>query len=638
MTDSVGKIRLNSKQKAVVEAGRKHVVVSAGAGTGKTSVITARAIHLLTVVGVKKPLLILTFTKRAAMDIRERLKKVEAINMDMVVVSTFHSWCWSVIKTAPFIKVAHGFIINDQADSESIMEQAIEETGVKLHRQKKVAVDIIRKVLAYRCNIQSDLNSAVDINCPEHSSKVEDIKLVRKTYRKLLIKDKRIDFEDIINIVSIKVNKSLEAKEWLIDQYSSILIDEAQDTNKLQWALIKPLSEKLPLFVVGDDAQAIYGFRGTTLDSLTSMSKMLKGVLRRTLSVNYRSTQPILNMSNGLSQHKGMASRYLRCTAKKSKRKERLPEVLTFMDERSQMLYIIKQIKKRQAKDLSLNDVLILVRSNAEIEYASSMFTDNNIDHKVLGKEFGNKTQHIKDVIAVLRLSIGHNDALIWTRYLLLCEGIGKKSIDKVLPTLLKAKSVTNAKAMIKKLKLPLKTQSNILNTLTFLIELKRFSHQPNKAIITVLKRFGKVLRKSYGKRKEGWPRYRDDLKLFAKQAAKYEQLAEYLDNFDLDRETEDAEYSNSVSIMTVHAAKGAEAKICFVLHVSPGNYPHRKNKKDDEVNEDLRVFYVALTRAKKRLVLTTLLSNHSKPTHASKTVNERYFLTDLPSELYVAN
>lgn len=617
---------LNPEQRRAVKAPLEHVVVSAGAGTGKTRVISSRAVYLLTRAKVDKPVVLLTYTKRAAQEIIERLSTIKDIDTNKFVVSTFHSWCWSIIKTSPFMNKYADYQINDEIDSESLLTRALKTTGVSLKGPKKELPTKLKRILSYRCNTLKTLTSAIKLRCPEYFNDIDinSIELVRKEYRKLLHVERRLDFEDIINKVAIKVKKDANAVNWLTKKFSTVLMDEAQDTNKLQWKLLRPLSVHIPLFVVGDDAQAIYGFRGAANNSLAHMTKQLNIEDVKKLSLNYRSTQQILNLSNAqISLSKDLEDRNL----VSHKGTGTLPQVYTLRDKNDEAHFIANELKRILVKKQTLEHVLILVRTNREIESLQLLFAGHGIPCNVPTNRKNKAYELQRSISTILRLSTKRFSSLNWSTYLNLCKGIGDKTIEKVLPILCKTRSLKKMKTRIETLGLNNSIVEKIFAALHFIKSVRKLEYDPCEAIRLVLKKFTPQLKNMS---RNEWSNCEQILQEFAERAHDYPCVEQYLDSIALAPEFAPSDRKKGVSIMTIHGAKGAEAKVCYILNVSPGNYPYYKAKKESEIEEERRIFYVALTRAENKLVLTTRLNAHGQPKNSVNKRKIRYFLSEI--------
>lgn len=621
---------LNPEQRAAVKSPLEHVVVTAGAGTGKTRVIVSRAVYLLSKARVNKPIVILTFTKKAAQEITERLDSLKDVNTTKIVVSTFHGWCWSIIKTAPFMREFSGYQLNDDADSKYLIEMAIKQAGVTIKGSKDTFIKQLKEILSYGRNTSKPLIEVIEFCSPELSGDIENIKLIRAEYGKILQSEKRLDFEGIINQVAIKVRKDANALSWLVQQYSTVLIDEAQDTNRLQWKILKPLSNHVPLFIVGDDAQAIYGFRGTTSNSMTHMTEQLDGVNTKELSLNYRSTQQILDLSNALVS---LSTELEERNLNSNKGTGILPQVYTLLDKNDEMSFITNELQRIFDKNKTLEHVLVLVRTNLEIESLQLVLAEAGIPVNAPEKEQDQVIEVQKYITTILRLSTGHFSSINWHTYLSLFTGVGDKTITKVLPQLIKSNSIKKMKKGITNLGLNKPIFDKLFTALNFILKVKKLRGVPENAIQMVIEEFRPQLR---NKASQDWSHCERVFQKLIYSSITYSCIDSYLDSITLDPESHHIDKNKGVSIITVHRAKGIEARTCFIINVSPGNYPRYRAIKTKKIEEELRIFYVALTRAKNKLVITSRLSAHSKPDNSANKRKDRYFLSQLHKKLYV--
>lgn len=301
---------LNEQQQKAVEFSGKHLLVVAGAGTGKTRTIIARAKHLIQHGVPASRILILSFTRKSAREIVERIKnEIGGVTIDGLRGQTFHSWCMDIIMNNPKVFMHHEYTLLDEDDRESCMKLLCGK-GFKDKENHAIkptdVVDVYSYAINACCKLSDALRMKIYNNAASNNEKVNSsIELNRPVYEEVIKRyiayktvHKYMDYDDILNVVAKGLKKNAEARKFIATRYDHILVDEMQDTNPLQYELLSSFYESSHLFCVGDDAQSIYAFRGADFKTMHRFTEIVPGAERINLTINYRSTQEILDLSN----------------------------------------------------------------------------------------------------------------------------------------------------------------------------------------------------------------------------------------------------------------------------------------------------------------------------------------------------
>lgn len=411
-----------------------------------------------------------------------------------------------------------------------------------------------------------------------------------------------------------------------------------QDTNPLQWRLLTLFIDDCHLFCVGDDAQSIYGFRGADFRNVHSFRDRVTDSSVMKLEDNYRSTQEILDVSNWLISKSPLKYdkqlRSVRGTGNK-------PELVHFNSDWDEAGWIADDIMKGITdSEKSYNNYMVLSRTSNGTRTLQTIFTEKKIPYQVFGGMKLIESAHIKDVLSALKITANVKDDLSWMRYLKLWQGIGNKTSAKLIEGIGDCKTMEDCITMLKKMKI------KDSDTIATLDAIKDMNNNPSKALEAAVEHMQNMLSARYG---DDWERKSKDFPVLIKVAESYSTVTEFLSDFTLNPILDEGNMMaddsprDVVTISTIHSAKGLEADTCYVLNVSPGVYPMARNiaKGSDEIEEERRCLYVALTRAKNRLVVTRNIrsiqcSNETIGQEDNEMPNNNtYFFNELPDTLF---
>lgn len=617
---------LNSEQKKAVETTDGPVLIVAGAGAGKTKTLTTRIAYIISK-GLAKPdeILAITFTNKAAKEMRERaytlLEKTGVYSHKVPLITTFHSLGVRILKEQhAHTNRGRNFTILDSDDSLSLIKDAVRESGLdpKTYEPKKFQAIIGRYKglgvdhFAFSQYIETSFD--------------ELVKDVWGKYEKKLLEEKTYDFDDLLLITKKLLETNNEVRTYYQNRFIYIHVDEYQDTNGVQYELVKLLvnKEKSNICVVGDTDQNIYGWRGAQIKNMITFEKDFEKASMIFLEENYRSTDVILGAANAVIEKNTVRIPKNLFTKKESNELITVAEVYNEKDEAE---YVVDVITELWDKGELLSDIVVLYRANFQSRVFEEACIQRGIAYTMTGTKFYERKE-IKDVLSYLKAALNRDSMTDIKRTINTpTRGIGKTTVLKVL-----AKEVHE---------LPQKTQEKIkeyyelLNT----IENKTKEEKPSEVIRQILSITG--LYDSYEPKTEDGAMRRENMEELVTLAKNYDDRPNGIESFledallQSDQDTLDKEEKkDSVKLMTVHAAKGLEFKTVFIVGLEHGLFPHERSERlsKEDQEEERRLFYVALTRAKEKLYLSYATTRTIFGMRGVQTPSE--FLYDIPIEL----
>lgn len=630
--------KLNERQKEAVLATEGPVLVLAGAGSGKTTVLVNRIAYMISEKHIRPwNILAITFTNKAAREMKDRIERLLGDTAKDMWIGTFHSVCVRILRGCiDLLGYSRDFVIYDTADTKTVMKECLRELDID---EKSFPV---RNVLSIISNAKNDLMDAATFeNVYKSDYRMSIIAKIYYRYQTKLRKNNAVDFDDIIlNTVKI-LSENPDVLSKYQDKFQYILVDEYQDTNNSQYLLINLLAQaNRNLCVVGDDDQSIYKFRGANIGNILNFEDDYSDVQKITLDQNYRSTQNILDAANSvISNNKGRMGKSL-WTSNGDGNKV---FVYTGTNEYDEARYIARQIKKHFDEQGSFSDCAILYRTNAQSRVIEEMLMRESVPYKVLsGLRFYDRKE-IKDIIAYLRVVYNPNDDVSLARIinepkrkignatLEKARNIAREKETSLYDVISHADDYPEFKTAIKKLLsfseiiqslIKLKDTvtiedltGRILNDTGYMPELVMEDTTESKTRIENLGEFISVITE------------------FEKNEETGNTLGEFLENISLVSDIDGYdENEDSAVLMTIHSAKGLEFPIVFLSGLEEGLFPGmRSMESDDDIEEERRLCYVAITRAKEQLYITKTISRtiHGKtmPTTASR------FFKEIPVE-----
>lgn len=594
---------LNDKQKEAVLYGDGPLLILAGAGSGKTSVLTKRVAYLIKERNVSpKNIVAITFTNKAAKEMKERIIKEVGKEGYDIQISTFHSFGLRIIKEN-YEKLGYekNFTIIDSDDSLTVVKKILKEMGIDSTRFNPKFI---------KNQISSCKNEMVT---PEKyknlvNDELSDITYkVYKKYQDTLLRNNSLDFDDLLIKPIELFNKYKEVLENYQELFKYVFIDEYQDTNEAQYILSKMISAKYKnICVVGDDAQSIYSWRGANFKNILNFEKDYKNAKVILLEQNYRSTKTILNAANSVIKNN---------INKKDKNLwtdnsfgEKIKYVRT-NDEKDEASYVTREIRNLVNNGVSLDDIAVLYRTNAQSRTIEEGFLNSNIPYKIVGAFAFYSRKEIKDLLAYLKLIYNTKDDVSLMRIInypkrkIGAKTIENLSMDAVLNGTSMFDVISSGKELeFKKLILEMKEKSEVLS-LTETIDMVL-----DKSGIKSELESEHTLEADI--RLENLNEFKSITKTFEEESG-IASLEDFLNEVSLVSDVNDQKNDNSpkVTLMTIHAVKGLEYKYVFVIGMEENIFPHVNScEEDGGIEEERRLCYVAITRAKEKLYLVNAL------------------------------
>ena len=589
---------LNDKQKEAVINTEGPMLILAGAGSGKTKVLTTKIAYLIKEKNVDPTsILAITFTNKAANEMKSRVENMLGISSNMIQISTFHSFGLSIIKRHyEKLGFKSNFTIIDSDDSLSTVKRILKDMNLdpKFFNPKTIRNKI--------SSAKNELMMPQDLDKYTNSEIDEVTVKVYEEYQKKLKINNSLDFDDLLMLPIILFNENKEVLKYYQERFKYILIDEYQDTNQVQYILTKMLSAKYKnICVVGDPDQSIYGFRGSNYKNILNFEKDYKDTKVVLLEQNYRSTKNILNAANDIIKNNknrkekdlwtdndlGLKIKYKRCD-----------------DEKDEANYVVSNVKKLVKEGVPREEIAVLYRTNAQSRNIEEAFLRENIPYKVVGAFNFYNRKEIKDLISYLKLIYNTSDDINLTRIINVPKrGIGLKTME----------NLTNKADILNDSIFNIIDSGKELEFKKLILELQELSKELSLTELVDL-----ILDKS-GIRKEleiedtieSQSRL-ENLEEFKSITRNFENaygvvsLSEFLDEISLVSDVEEHKnQTDVVTLMTVHSAKGLEFDYVYIVGLEEGIFPHSMCLYDNnEIEEERRLCYVAITRAKKYLTL----------------------------------
>ena len=590
--------KLNAQQKEAVLYNEGPLLVLAGAGSGKTRVLTTKIAYLIEELGISPyNILAITFTNKAALEMKERVKSLLGRNYYEMQISTFHSFGLSIIrKHYDLVGLSNNFTIIDSDDSLTIIKKIVKNMNLdpKMYNPKAIKNRI--------SGAKNELLSPEDYNRYANTDFEEKVVEVYRKYQEKLLSNNSVDFDDllVLPIKLLKENPSI-LKEYQ-ERFKYVLVDEYQDTNEAQYILTKMMSAKYKnICVVGDESQSIYSFRGANYKNILNFEHDYKDTKVILLEENYRSTKYILNVANDIIKNNKNRKDKNLWTNKKDGNKVKYYKSL---NEKDEAFHVANEIKKLIVNGEAKSEIAVLYRTNAQSRNIEEALLKENIPYKVIGSFYFYKRKEIKDLIAYLKLIYNNNDDTSLLRVINVPKrGIGNRTIENLelkanenntsIYNIISSGKELKFKEMIERIK---EKEADL--SLTEIIDLildesgikeeleneKSLDADIRLENLNEFKSITKTFEENYGI---------ISLEAFLEEISLVADIEEHKDNTDL------------VTLMTVHSAKGLEFDNVFIIGLEEGIFPHTNSLSSyEEIEEERRLAYVAVTRAKKYLEL----------------------------------
>ena len=593
---------LNPAQLSAVMHKKGPVLVIAGAGSGKTKTLTYRVARLIED-GIKpENILLLTFTKKAAAEMLSRATLVLDDRCEKVAGGTFHSFANIILrKYSKFLKLKSNFTILDKSDCEDIINHI---TGQMFPKKEKrfPKKSTILEIYSKSVNKETPTKQIIEEEFPQFAHCEDKIIEVHKAYVGYKRENSVLDYDDLLLYVKLLLENNEGLRKKLSNQYQYIMVDEYQDTNTLQADVIRLLaSEHSNIMAVGDDAQSIYSFRGANYRNILDFPKLFEGTEIIKLEQNYRSTQNILKLTNTIiSKAKEKYAKTLFSNIESPI----VPALICAKDTQMEADFICQRILELLDEEVNLSDICVLAR-NARMSYALEIeLSKRAIPYQKFGGPKFMETAHVKDIVSHLRVIINPDDIISLNRILLLLKGVGATTVNNIIP-IIKGNLNPNIKLLPSNKTTSLVPLLKTLENLRSQISMRK----PSDIVEDVIEYYRPILKDKY----DDYNKREKDLDHFQYLSEQYSNLEDFISDMALeppDASVEGMYKRNSddeaLTISTIHSAKGLEWDSVFIIGAVDGRFPSAYSfNSAEEMDEELRLMYVATTRAKNNLYIT---------------------------------
>lgn len=605
---------LNPEQLAAATSASPNIVVVAGAGTGKTKTMVARICHLLESGSAPERILAITFTRKAAAELVSRIAHYAGRDTGKRVnASTFHSWCSRIIAN----DAEGAYTIIDPEDQKDMMSMFRGRRPKEFPKAPE-----LRSIYSYCRNSSKKLGDYIDQYLPKHKPYYEQIKQIFIDYQAAKRRQNLLDLDDVLDVVARNLENPDVAKA-VGGSYDSVLVDEMQDTNPLQWRLLQPLVGHTRLFCVGDDAQAIYAFRGSDYRFIHDFTELVPDSEKLTLTQNYRSPNEFLGISNWLLRESSIDyGKELWSELGGSK-----PIMRVFSDPFEEAEYIADKILEDHGRGIQFRSNLILFRSSVWRKALDSALIKRRIPVTYYGGFSFLQARHVRDIVSTLRILHNPLDDIAWLRYLQIFPGIGSESASEIILRL------ADMSVLAERINLLTTSEPKFKRPASAIQEI---SQRISNNIAGLIGDIAAVLADEFARLyRDEWPGRKADIPILQALAEREESVSTFLESYAMNPFTEGFKKDNDpntdhVIVSTIHSAKGLESDIVYVPALQVGHYPPSYTKSEDDYEEERRCLYVALTRAKVELNLSkALIASYQRIPKGSA-----YFLQDMPERL----
>ncbi len=616
------KKELNEEQHRAVEQGDGRCLVLAGAGSGKTRTIVYRVAYLLEHGARPDEILLLTFTNKAAREMIERVTKLLGAEVRGMWAGTFHHVANRILRMyGKTIGFSPDFSILDQEDSKDLVRKCMKECGIVSSKETGIpAPAVVQSWISYAANSRKSLRSIILSRAPQVSEYIGRFEQVERAYHEQKRKNNSMDFDDLLNNLLILIRDSsgvlTQTGVQLSQKFRYVLVDEYQDTNVIQADIIDCLSSAHKnLFVVGDDAQSIYSFRAADIRNILSFSNRYPDAKTFKLETNYRSTPEILEIANEIILHNPDQYQKTLVSVLDNHTK---PIFVSAMDSGQEAEFITRTIVSLREEGVPSSSIAVLFRASFHSQALEMELARSGITYEYRGGVRFFERAHVKDAIAFCRIFINPFDRLSWQRILSLFGGIGDIAAQKLADHIIELQE-TNQEKWRENLRqesffsiVGARAQTGWKDFLRIWnAAINAGENNPSEIISSFIQEgYREYVLREYTDGRERL----DDLTQLGVFARQYETLAPLVAEVALQEsftaewnknERDNLSYKDKIILSTVHQAKGLEWDTVFIINVAENGFPSGRSVAEGGIAEERRLFYVALTRAQKRLFLT---------------------------------
>jgi DNA helicase-2/ATP-dependent DNA helicase PcrA len=624
---------LNAAQLEAVVTIDGPVLVVAGAGSGKTRTLVFRVARLVEQGVDPQSILLLTFTRKAAAEMLRRAAGLLDGRCEQVAGGTFHSFANLVLRRhGRALGLESAFTILDRSDAEDVVGLLRARMGLDKKDKRFPRKQTIAEMFSMAVNKSRPLRDLIDdcyAHLAEHADDLADLESAYQAYKR---ERQVVDYDDLLVKLHELLRDHQAVRTQLGQRHRYVMVDEYQDTNPLQAAIVRLLASAHDnVMAVGDDAQSIYAFRGADFRNIMDFPKLFPGTRVIALEENYRSTQPILDVANAVvSQAREHYTKILFTRQPQGPQ----PLLIAAANENYQSRFVSQRILELREEGVPLNEIAVLFRSSFHSFDLELELTRADLPFVKRGGFKFIETAHVKDALAHLRVIENPRDAVSWHRLLLLIEGIGPRTADDIAGRLLGASDVAAAlEAMTAK---PYSTDLRALAGL--FRRIGDGARRPDEQLGEVLRYYEPLLKRVHP---DDYPKRSRDLEHFVSIAARYRSLQSLLTDMALEPPTDSVndvlavdEDEGLLCLSTIHSAKGLEWHTVFVIWAVDGKFPSAFSMRSEaELEEERRLLYVAVTRAKQHLYLCYPINMYDRANGMVLSKPSR-FLDGIPRQL----
>lgn len=639
--------KLNEQQYAAVTSRPGYALVIAGAGSGKTHTLTYRVAYLLDQGVEPSNILLLTFTNKAAKEMLERVTRIIDSDISPLWGGTFHSICNRILRRhADELGFNRSFSILDGDDQKSLMRRLVKDAKIDTKNKRFPKAEVILGMLSLAANTEDSLESILDWYYPHLENWKEQIIGLSKAYKESKKKANAMDFDDLlINAVRL-LSDFPDIARLYQKKFRHVLVDEYQDTNSVQGKLVNLLVQgNRSLMVVGDDAQSIYSWRGADMEHILAFSEQYAGATIYKIETNYRSTPEILELSNAaIKANTNQYEKDLRAVRQEGM----TPAVVSLGDPHEQADFITQRISEVIDQGVDPSEIAVLYRAHFHSMDIQLDLARSGIDFKITSGLRFFEQAHVKDVSAFIRFVVNVKDEVSFRRMVEMLPGVGPRSADNLWNAwtqteyFIRGNQPKSFSEVLLGFKISAKSKKfyeQLCYTLDELLDSESEDGfaRPEDMIFSILEGF--YIDYMMGAFDNGEER-KQDIDTVREHAADYSTVEEFLNDLSLLGSVDDEQAADSykpmVTLSTIHQAKGLEWKVVFVVYLNERMFPSARvieAADKQQMEEERRLFYVAITRAKDELYLTYPLSNPRSYSDDYYLQPSR-FLADCPAEM----
>jgi DNA helicase-2/ATP-dependent DNA helicase PcrA len=581
------------------------LLIIAGAGTGKTRTLVYRVAHLIDIGVDPRSILLLTFTRRAAEEMLRRASLLIDNRCSQVAGGTFHSFANLVLREfGRRIDLLPSFTIMDRPDSEDAIQVLRTEMGLNHKDRRFPRKQTVAEIFSMALNKQITVPNLIESEYPHLYDSLDELLELYQRYEEYKTTKTLLDYDDLLTKLKDLLANHEEVRRRLSDRYRFIMVDEYQDTNYLQARIVRLLATGHDnVAVVGDDAQSIYSFRGANFRNIMDFPEAFPAAQIIKLEENYRSTQPILNLTNEIIRR--ARERYEKRLYTR-KREGETPVLVQAESEHMQSRFVCQKVLELREEGVPLWDIAVLFRSSFHSFDLELELARHNIPFIKRGGFQFMETTHIKDLLAHLRILANPQDTVSWNRVLLLLEGVGAQASQKITRWVLRGnQAVDRLRSFAGRGKV-----SHGLKTLAQVLQVAAEAQRPVEQAQYLLQYYLPILKRNHP---DDHPKRFKDLEHFLGITERYRSLERLLSDMALEPPNDSVAGVLAVDpdegplvLSTVHSAKGLEWHSVFIIWALEGRFPSFYNiNSDEDLEEERRLLYVAATRAKENLYIS---------------------------------